>query len=217
MNKWLKMIGAAVVVGALAVTALSAVASAQSPTPTTPTTPSTQPNQQPGWGMFGWGHGMRGMGQGMFGGMGPGMHDERGFGGIGQNSLITAFAKALGTTESDVLTQLQAGKTLAELAQAKSVNTATVISDYLKTFQESLTTAVTNKQLTQAQADAMLALKKANAEAALTYKYDPSTAPQPGAGGLGGMHGGMRGGHGWWGIPNQQQQQQAPSGTQQSN
>lgn len=205
MNKWLKMIGAAVVVGALAVTALSAVASAQSPTPTTP---STQPNQQPGWGMFGFGHGMRGMG--------PGMHDERGFGGfMGQNSLITAFAKALGTTESDVLTQLQAGKTLAELAQAKSVNTATVLSDYLKTFQESLTTAVTNKQLTQAQADAMLAMKKANAEAALTYKYDASTAPQPGAGGFGGMRGGMRGGHGWWGMPNQPQQ--APSGTQQSN
>lgn len=208
MNKWLKIVGAAVVVSALAITALGAVASAQAPTPTTPTTPSTTPNQQPGWGMFGFGRGM-----------GFGMH-ERGFGAGGQNSLMTAFAKALGITETELHTELHAGKTLAELAQAKNVNTATVISEYLNSVQESLATAVTNNQITQAQADAMLAMKKANAEAMLNFKHDPSTMPQRGAAPFGGMrggHGGMRGGmHGWWGQPNQQQQQ-TPDGTQQSN
>lgn len=201
MNKWFKIIGTAVVVGVITVAAFGAVASAQSPTPTTPTTSSTQPNQQPGWGMFGFGHGFKFFGHG------------------GQGSLITAFARALGTTETDLVTELRAGKTLNELAQAKNVNTATVISDWLKTYQDALTTAVTNTQLTQAQADAILALKKANAEAALNFKYDPSRVPQRGVGGFGGF-GGMRGGprrgglHGWWGLPNQQQ---APSGTQPSN
>ena len=51
-NKWFKMAGAAVIVGALSVTAFASLASAQSPTPTpnqnNGTTPSqnTQPN---GW------------------------------------------------------------------------------------------------------------------------------------------------------------------------
>lgn len=208
-GRWIKVIGTAIVAGAIGVVALGAVASAQGPTttPTTPTTPNTQtaPVQKPGgFGWFGFGH------------------QERGFGGIvGPNSLITAFASALSTTESDVLTQLQAGKTLSELAQAKSVNTATVISDYLKPYQEALTTAVTNKQLTQAQADARLALRKADAEAFLDYKYDATQAPQRGPGGLGefGGRGGLGGfGHGGrHGGPGQQpvqpQQPQTPQST----
>lgn len=204
-NRWFKWIGTAVVAGAIGVVALTAVASAQGPTttPTAPTTPNSQtaPNQKSGgFGWFGFGHA------------------ERGLGGIvGPNSLITAFASALGTTESNVLTQLQSGKTLAELAQAKSVNTATVISDYLKPYQDALTTAVTNKQLTQAQADARLALRKADAEAFLDFKYDPANLPQRGQGGFGGFGGfgdfdfnGGPGGHGHRGGGGQQQQPQQP-------
>jgi len=193
-TKWLKGIAMAVVAGTLGVLALGAIASAQGPTPTNPATP-TVPNSQTA----------------------PNNNKPKELGdvdnfGRGQKSLITAFATALGMAESDLLTQLQAGQSVGELALEKNVNTATVISAYLKPYQDALTTAVTNKQFTQAQADARVAVRKADAEAFLDYKYDPNQVAPRGLGDFGGFglegdrHGG-RGGHDKNGQPEQQEQQ----------
>lgn len=171
-NKWFKMIGAAVVVGALGVVAFGAVAFAQDPTPTPNSTNPTQPSQKAPGAWFGFGHGMRGFG--MHDGFGKG--GGHGFDNPGaQNSLFTVAAKALGITSAELLTQLQQGKSIADLAKEKNVDPAKIISDALAAHQTALQTAVTNKQITQAQADAMLALHKANLEAKMTYKFDASS------------------------------------------
>jgi hypothetical protein len=230
-TKWIKIIGAAVVIGALAVTVVGAVAFAQGPGPTTTPTPGNStipnnqiaPNNQPGYGPWGMGPGMHGgprgggmMAPGAFGGMGPGMmqgrdFDDMGRGMMGQNSLFSATATALGTTESNLFTQLQQGKTVADLAKDKNVDTAKLVSDYLATVKTNLQSSVSQNRLTQAQADALLALQKANADVFLNYKFN-STAVQPGWGMFG--HGGW---NGQLQSPQQQQQQAVPQGTPQAN
>ena len=196
-TKWMKRIGAAVVVGAIGVTAFASLASAQSPTPvpnqgTTTPSQNTQPQQ---WGGFG--HG------GMKGGRGGMEFGARGFGpqGIGPefgmrgNSFFDAAATALGITEQELFTQLQAGKTIADLAKEKNVDTAKLVSDYVTAFKDSLKTAVTNNQITQAQVDAMANLHKVNAEAQLTQKFDTTNFGGRGFGN--GPEFGMRGGNGF--------------------
>ncbi len=216
MNNWFKAAGMALVAGTIGVVALVSIASAQGPGPTTVPNSQTTPGTQtaPGWGM-GYGFGK---------GFGFGFGEMHEFGARGGNSLFVAFARSLGMTETDLLTELRAGKSLNELAQAKSVNTASVISDYLKPIQDQLTQAVTDKLLTQAQADARLAVHKADAEALLDRKFDANSfpqRPQDGQGNFGQFgprgfgHGGPRGGG--QAPQQQQQQQQVPQGTQQSN
>jgi hypothetical protein len=168
-SKWMKRIGAAVLVGAVSVTAFASIASAQNPTPTTPSTNTTPSQNTQPWGMFGQG-GMKGRGGMDFGGRGFG--PERGMRG---NSFFAAAATAFGMTAQDLYTQLQAGKTLADIAKEKNVDTAKLVSDYVQTFKDSLATAVSQGQITQAQADAMAALHKTNAEAMLTKKFDATT------------------------------------------
>jgi hypothetical protein len=186
-TRWIKILGAALVVGALGAFALGAVAFAQEPTPTTPETQETGPMR--GFGFFGFGPGLHG---------GPGHRGGFGFGGPGlgprggENSLLAVAAEALDTTASELVTDLQAGQTLSELADAENVSTATIVNDYLAPIEETLTTAVTEGRITQAQADAMLALKKANAEAAMDYRYDPDNLPVHSFGWFGGKWPGGR-------------------------
>lgn len=165
-TKWFKMLGVAVVVGILGVMAFGAVAFAQDPTPNNPVP-------------WGFGHGMRGFGM------------RGGFGNFAmpQNSFFAIAAKALGMTETDLYAQLQQGKSIAELAKEKNVDTATIVTEALKQHEDALKAAVAQNQITQAQADAMLALHKANIESKLTYKYDAGNLAPRGFGMFG--HGGF--------------------------
>lgn len=184
-SQWMKRIGAAVLVSAVSVTAFASIASAQNPTPTTPSTNTTPSQNTQPWGIFGHG-GMKGRGGMDFGG--------RGFGpemGMRGNSLFAAAATAFGMTAQDLYTQLQGGKTLADIAKEKNVDTAKLVSDYVQTFKDSLATAVSGGQITQAQADAMVALHKTNAEAMLTKKFDATTFGGRGLGPELGMRGGQ--------------------------
>jgi hypothetical protein len=78
-------------------------------------------------------------------GPGPG-HGPRG----GHGDDLDAAATYLGTTSSDLVTQLQAGKTLAQIAGSKTSGLVTALVAHEKT---ELAAAVTAGRLTQAQAD----------------------------------------------------------------
>ena len=93
------------------------------------------------------GHGP-GMGHGPMGGMGggpgmggPGMdHGGRGFGGGG----IDAAATALGITTDELKTELEAGKTIADVATEKGVDVQTVIDAIVAERTANITQRVTD-------------------------------------------------------------------------
>jgi hypothetical protein len=72
-------------------------------------------------------------------------------------SLIKATASETGLSGTEVVTQLKAGKSLAQIAQGKGKSADTIIANVRTKLKQQLDKAVTNKKLTQAQADAKLA------------------------------------------------------------
>lgn len=142
------------------------------------------------------------------------MRPDRGFG-FGRGEMLTLIAEQLGITADELVTELQAGKTVADLATEKDVDVNTIIDAIVAAHSETLTAAVTAGTLTQAQADAHIALLKANLEARFSQAWTAGNGPgmmgRGGHGGMGGMMapdgmGGMgrggRGGHGGMMGPN---------------
>lgn len=158
---------------------------------------------------FGPGSGMMGRGM-MFGddfgpgfGMGPGggwggMMDRGGPWGGPENSLIAVAAEKLGLTTQELLTELQAGKTIAEVAAEKNVAVDTIVEAVIAPRAERLNQLVTDGQLTQEQADAMLTLMKANVTERINAEW-PAGGFGRGMGRMGGMMGGGRWGGGMMG------------------
>ena len=68
------------------------------------------------------------------------------------------LAQALGIDEQTLVSELQSGKTLAQLAQEKGVDLATVTAAAQTTMKQHLDELVAAGMLTQAQADARLSL-----------------------------------------------------------
>ncbi len=132
-------------------------------------------------------------------GFGPGGHG-RGFGGPGGHGGpggldaddLTAAAKVLGMTEADLTTQLSAGKTVAQVATAKSVTLQTVIDAISAADKAEFAAAVKAGTMTQARADQMLA----NLTAHVTDEVNGVAGGPGGRGGPGG-----HGGPGWGGAP----------------
>jgi hypothetical protein len=100
-----------------------------------------QPGQGGPWGMPFGGHD-RG-----WGGMG-----HHGFGFEGQ-AILDAAAKTLGMTTADLTTELQSGKTLADIAAEKKVDVAALKQAMIDAAKAQVDQAVTDGKLTQAQAD----------------------------------------------------------------
>lgn len=123
-------------------------------------------------GPMGWnGRGDGPMFDGGFGpgfGMGRGMMQGGGFGMMGgrwggpENSLLTIAAEKLGLTTTELQAELQAGKTIADVAAEKNVAVSTIVDAVVADRTEQLNELVANGQATQEEADAMLALMKAN-------------------------------------------------------
>ncbi len=90
------------------------------------------------------------------GGFGEGRGHGRG-GRMGGHGVfeMDVIAQTLNMTEADLMSALQGGKTLADLAQEKSVELATVKDAVLANLKTQLDQAVTDGKLTQAQADQM--------------------------------------------------------------
>lgn len=87
-----------------------------------------------------------------FGGRGHGGALGADLGSIHQ-ALEAAVASALKVQVTDLETQLDSGKTVAQIASAQGVSIATVNSAYLDAAKSELAKAVTAKTITQAQSD----------------------------------------------------------------
>lgn len=134
------------------------------------------------------------------------MGGRGGFGGI---AALDTVAEALGLENDALLDELQAGKTVAEIAEAQGVALADVIDAVVAAANEELAAAVEAGTLTQAQADAHLALLRANLEVHFTTSLPAFDRPfsdfgqfrgfeMRGRGLMGGQMGRMPGG--WMGL-----------------
>jgi hypothetical protein len=95
-------------------------------------------DQAPGFGMRGMDKGFGRFDRGMFG---PG------------NSLVSIAADQLGMSLTDLLTQLQDGKSIADVAAEKGVDTGAIVNGYLAELKADLDEAVAEGRITQKQAD----------------------------------------------------------------
>ena len=89
----------------------------------------------------------------------PGASDKpwRGFHHFrGHETLIDATASVTGLTRQEVMTELQSGKSLAQIAEGKGKTADEVIKAARTQLEDLLKQAVTDGRLTQAQADAKL-------------------------------------------------------------
>lgn len=102
----------------------------------------------------------QGVTNGKLPGFGPGFRGGGFGGGFGRKGMMNLgpaeFAKALGITQQDLMTELQAGKSIADIAKEKNVDINQVKQTVLGDFKTQIDNAVKNNQLTQAQADQMV-------------------------------------------------------------
>jgi hypothetical protein len=100
-------------------------------------------------------------------GMGP-----AGFGGP-QNSLVAVAAKVLGIDQTALVAELNSGKTIAEVANAKGVALDKIVDAFVEPRAAALKSAVDAKRITPAQADSALAEMKTHVTAQLSEKFTP--------------------------------------------
>jgi hypothetical protein len=143
----------------------------------------------------------RGGGRGPGGNFGPGF-GRGGFGIIGD--AFGSVAKALGISTADLKTDLAKGQSIADIAKAKNLDVNTVITTLVGDAKAKIDKAVTDKHLTQAQADKI----EANLQTEITALVNGTLAKPPNFGGPmtgGPMTGGPNGGgfhrHGGYGGP----------------
>jgi hypothetical protein len=109
--------------------------------------------------------------------LGHRMGPENGFGRAGvamgphwggsENSPITVIAEQLGMTVEELVAELQAGKTIAQVAEERGVALDTIVDALVAWHAERLAEAVAEGRLTQEQADAILENIQANITARL--------------------------------------------------
>jgi len=112
-------------------------------------------DQQPEGGMWGFGKGFGDLGRFGFGRRMGGF-----LGGFGGDNLLSIAANELDMSLTDLLNELQSGKTIADVAGENGVDTQVIIDAALAQLQTRLTEAVTNGNMTQTQADYLLAQAK---------------------------------------------------------
>ncbi len=152
------VLGSAVVVGLVGLLVASA-AFAQGTTPTATATPqATAPQAKSGL-----------QGRGAPGAGGP-------------NDGMDQIAKLLNMTPDQIWAERVLGKTIADIAKEKGVDTQQLVDALVASQKTRIDQAVTDGRLTQAQADKWLEWYKQSAALQLTEPY---------AGGFGGMSGGF--------------------------
>jgi len=105
------------------------------------------------------------------------------------NSFISVAADELGMTVQDLVSELQDGKTIADVAAANGADPQAIADAFVAQHTEWLNEAVANGRITQEQADQMLEQMTQEAQEHLTEPF-----PFEGRG-PGGCGGGMPGGH----------------------
>ena len=111
----------------------------------------------------------------------------------GPSDSMDDIAELLGMTRDEIWAERVQGKTLADLAKEKGVDTQELVDALVASQKTMLDQAVTDNRLTQAQADKWLEWYEQAAALQLTEPYGPGF-------GFGGMRGG-RGGPGGHGGP----------------
>lgn len=111
--------------------------------------------------------------------MGPGQNVAPAFGmgprrGGPTQSLVAVAAEQLGLSQQELAAELQAGKTIADVAAEKGVSAETIVEAFLAPRAGWLAEQVSSGQLTQEQADAMLAAMRANVTARLSQSTPPA-------------------------------------------
>ena len=157
MKKW--QIVTSVVVALVAVLSLSMVAFAQGPQP-----PVAAPQ----------GYGRGSMGRGMNANGTQGQMPGYGFRfGMNGESLVDITAKVTGLTVQDVVKELQASKTFADVAKANGKTAADLVNAFVADRKAVLDKAVVDGRLTQTTADTLLATMKTNVEQHINSTWEP--------------------------------------------
>ena len=188
MRKWLGMVGVAAVMVGLVLALGGGTVFAQ----------GGDEDTAPPCGFLGGGWGGHWMMGGRFGWPG---------GACAEDTLFGAVAEALGLEPADLWDQLRDGKTVAELAEEQGVELSAIVEAVVAAHGDRLAQAVEDGSLTQAQADAMQALLRANLDAWLSGEGDFPMLQglHFGPGGMmggrfsGGFGGRMGRGMGFWG------------------
>jgi hypothetical protein len=172
------------IVGTVAVAALAAAGAGFAAVALTSSSHANQSATTPfGQGIYGSGlGGGRLGGRGLGGGLGPGDGD---FGnGLGRRGFFggtSAAAAYLGLSASALQTQLQSGKTLADVAKAQGKTVAGLVAAMVASQKKRLQSAVANGMLTEAQA------QQIESQMAQRLKdFVNGVRPQFGGGGFGG-------------------------------
>jgi len=129
-----------------------------------------------------WQDGMGFMGMPGRGGHGGGFGRGGDMMGGPEDSLLSVAADKLGMTVEELRTELEADKTIADVAKAKGVELATIIDAYVTARTEQVQQMVTDGRITQAQADKMLENLRAQAQERLegSYRFRGEFGPGPG-------------------------------------
>ena len=133
------------------------------------------------------------------------MHDRR------NGEHLDAISSLLGITSDELKTELRSGKSLAEIATDKGVDTQRVIDAIVADEKTEIAQAVTDGTITQAQADTMLA-NVVDRVTAMVNGEHPARAFDHADGEKHGRFGGRghRGGFGrGWGAPTTDQNEDA--------
>ncbi len=93
--------------------------------------------------------------------------------GMNGQSLVDITAEVTGLSVQQVVTQLQTGKTFAEIAQAHGKTAADLVNAFVADRKAVLDKAVVDGRITQAVADTMLATMKANVEQDVNEAWEP--------------------------------------------
>jgi hypothetical protein len=95
-----------------------------------------------------------------------------GFGGFHGAMHLDSFAEALNMTEADLMTELQNGKTLSDIAKEKNVDLATLKTSVLSDLKANLNQAVLDSKITQETADQIYDQASTNFDAMVTQAWN---------------------------------------------
>ena len=125
---------------------------------------------------------------------GPGGRGGFGFGGagLGRGANLDSISSVLGITTDELTTELKAGKSIATIAQDKGVDVQKVIDAATAKVKERLDAQVTDKKLTQDEADKRLVEATAQITKFVNGEL-PAMGDHPGGHGGWGGHGGPGG------------------------
>jgi hypothetical protein len=92
---------------------------------------------------------------------------------------LPSFAKALNMNVQDLISQLQSGKTIADVAKEKNVDLAQVKTSVLNDLKAMLDQAVQNGNLTQTRADAIYNQVSSNFDTLVNRSWNRTKQPVP--------------------------------------